>query len=1117
MDALHLGLGAVELCRKADKIYTAGDVKRAAALYTQAFGCNAGSTMAHIRSLDRACVEQIISSLEAWLDGHEMTQKPMEGISKGLGAVFLSTLCPNNVSASVFKMESVLLGAAHGSDEIFARCSSLLEDKRTPRPEGPTRVIVELTRALACLISDPHNPKGPLLYLQAFLANRSETVRLVKGRHAEHLPRIVKAFFEQMSPKFPILHAECKLDDTLNYEKKTEDLPPSESVDFLVAISPENTLVRELQGAVLFSLGIFDESAEALSLALQPAEFQTDTKSNLDLAVMGATPERRASLLVSRAAACFSASGRVSEACRDLAEGFAVHPAMARHQFQRMFSENDIAAVVRFELRHQAERGLSNFKETVLQRSDLRSCAGVELLDPVISQLRALCHLEPDGGARELRVRLADCLLLHGEFKEALSISSQLAAATPLNYQNTVQVLRGFSRLLSEDHHGALEDFQAVIEHSAPHPPSCVRALCGRGLLRMMAGSHYLTALDYITASRLQHQDTALTIRCLVPWNYRGLLCTVLLEQGREMLEEFAGQRNISGANTVQEHQINNQLPAAKQMKDHQSMMTTEGYTINKEGMAVGVHALAVLLMELQQDEDSPQILAADALYQLNRVEEAYRILLCMEHTSSRSPVLARLALLQLHRGFLYDANQLLKKLIHCGDTSCLSSLLSVAALKDRALLEKHCHNASKRILHSQQMESAIREAVAYLSIAIMASGGEATDSLLERARCYILLGQRKTAIFDFTAILKEHRNHVQALCGRGFTYLMLNQQKEATQDILAALQVDAEEGTLSIQSLKDKARKLICEWLQQHCRARLSTILSTNSIPCQQDCLKEAFLISGVLMKTDSRDPRWHLLYIDSLLAQGDLKAAGTHLLQVFGQEPRDAAAQARWGVVESWKKNYRSAVKCLSVVSEKDPSVLDFLLTLIQPQQKTRLAQAASQEASRVSESGQWERAVALLTVAVQALDGTKLQHLRQRAACLAQLGLNEQAVSDLDRVILSHSQDSSEEAKAEDLCRRGRSLLTCSRDEVALNDFCQALELHTEQALVCVEAGPGRHRLAELFLRFALQNYGEQQLDKAWRLTESGLRVDSNHAELRRLKARIKREVSGACIVH
>lgn len=56
--------------------------------------------------------------------------------------------------------------------------------------------------------------------------------------------------------------------------------------------------------------------------------------------------------------------------------------------------------------------------------------------------------------------------------------------------------------------------------------------------------------------------------------------------------------------------------------------------------------------------------------------------------------------------------------------------------------------------------------------------GGEALESLLERARCYALLGQRKTAIFDYSAILKDHPKHVHALCGRGFTYLMLNQQK---------------------------------------------------------------------------------------------------------------------------------------------------------------------------------------------------------------------------------------------------------------------------------------------------------------------------------------------------
>lgn len=64
-----------------------------------------------------------------------------------------------------------------------------------------------------------------------------------------------------------------------------------------------------------------------------------------------------------------------------------------------------------------------------------------------------------------------------------------------------------------------------------------------------------------------------------------------------------------------------------------------------------------------------------------------------------------------------------MKKLIQCGDTSCLRPLLAVAQQKDRALLQAHCHSAAKRILEATREDSAVREAVAYLSIAIMASG----------------------------------------------------------------------------------------------------------------------------------------------------------------------------------------------------------------------------------------------------------------------------------------------------------------------------------------------------------------------------------------------------------
>ena len=80
-----------------------------------------------------------------------------------------------------------------------------------------------------------------------------------------------------------------------------------------------------------------------------------------------------------------------------------------------------------------------------------------------------------------------------------------------------------------------------------------------------------------------------------------------------------------------------------------------------------GVHCLAVLLMELQPGTDGPQILAADALYQLGRVEEAHRLLLALGAAGQRAPVLARLALLQLNRGFMYDANQVRSALLRWG------------------------------------------------------------------------------------------------------------------------------------------------------------------------------------------------------------------------------------------------------------------------------------------------------------------------------------------------------------------------------------------------------------------------------------------------------------------
>lgn len=74
---------------------------------------------------------------------------------------------------------------------------------------------------------------------------------------------------------------------------------------------------------------------------------------------------------------------------------------------------------------------------------------------------------------------------------------------------------------------------------------------------------------------------------------------------------------------------------------------------------AQGVYQLATLLMELDPEDEASHLLAADALYCLGRLDDAHKALLvALSRRPQAAPVLVRLALLQLRRGFFYDADQ---------------------------------------------------------------------------------------------------------------------------------------------------------------------------------------------------------------------------------------------------------------------------------------------------------------------------------------------------------------------------------------------------------------------------------------------------------------------------
>lgn len=70
---------------------------------------------------------------------------------------------------------------------------------------------------------------------------------------------------------------------------------------------------------------------------------------------------------------------------------------------------------------------------------------------------------------------------------------------------------------------------------------------------------------------------------------------------------------------------------------------------------------------------------------------------------------------------------QLVKKVVHSGDTAGLQPTLDVFRHEDRLLLQSHCHTRALSILRAKpsgvDREAHTREAIAYLSLAIFAAG----------------------------------------------------------------------------------------------------------------------------------------------------------------------------------------------------------------------------------------------------------------------------------------------------------------------------------------------------------------------------------------------------------
>lgn len=503
---------AALICKEGDHHLSQQEVPVATAFYMAAFSCSAPTAVQKVNSLERGLWEQVTATLETWCKGESQIPKIQSknlaavSLSVGIAAIFLSTLSPSNLVSSVYKLEALLRQGC--SEEVVNKCNALL--KASPK----CSLEVLLLRALAWVLSGTQVRKGVADYIQAFVKHGAEAVAYVCARQKEQLPQVLLAFSKYLSTD----------------QKESPDGSSLEQwlgncYDFLSAVAPDDACVCRVLAAYLLKKNRFEECVAACSKALKSF---SDDNSVRD--------EKAVGLLLERAAAYFFLGGRPQEMLQDLAEAFAASPAQAMQHFQELFSAHDTERIAE-QARAILEGKFAAYREAVRARTELRGNRGRELLPSVIQTAQLLLQLCPEA-QRELSVRLADCHLLGGHIQAALDICDRLLAAEQSTYCNTLLALRGFCALHAHDHQRALQDFQKVIEHNSPHPSSCVKALCGRGLLRVSGGSHYLTALDYITACQLKLEETIFTIKSYVPWNQRGLLLKVLQEEGQKMLQK---------------------------------------------------------------------------------------------------------------------------------------------------------------------------------------------------------------------------------------------------------------------------------------------------------------------------------------------------------------------------------------------------------------------------------------------------------------------------------------------------------------------------------------------------------------------------------------------------
>lgn len=241
------------LCQEGDKHLALEELPLATAFYLAAFSCHSPSAVRHVRALlAESPGAPVVATLEAWCRGDSQIPAikwdgmAVVSLTGPLASAFLGAICPDHPATVLYLLAGLLAQGRHV--EVVQRCNTLLD------AHSQQALELQLTRALAWVLSVDQATEGIAAYLQNFACSADRTVAFIRSHQQPYLPRLLGTLQNYLSGN---LKTRASQQET-NCRGLLEALDPRGS--WTGAMSPEALLHR----------GRFEDCLAACSRDLQP-------------------------------------------------------------------------------------------------------------------------------------------------------------------------------------------------------------------------------------------------------------------------------------------------------------------------------------------------------------------------------------------------------------------------------------------------------------------------------------------------------------------------------------------------------------------------------------------------------------------------------------------------------------------------------------------------------------------------------------------------------------------------------------------------------------------------------------------------------------------------------